>query len=262
MGGWALAALLAILGAVGSGELFRLARRGGVRPFEGAGYVASALLPVGVFAATADGLDLGYGYLFLAGAVYLAAVMTLAVWRRPPDGQPLAAVAVTVFGVIYTGGMPTFMILLRHPPGPLTAWGATSLVFLPLAVVWICDSMAMAGGSIIGGRKLAPVVSPNKTWAGFIVGSVSGAVVAPLYGAILLESFAISASVWQLVVFGVVVATVGQVGDLAESLFKREVGAKDSGTFFPGHGGVMDRLDSLYWALPTAVILLVSYGIV
>ncbi len=113
---------------------------------------------------------------------------------------------------------------------------------------------------MIGGPKLAAVVSPNKTWAGFISGSLSGAVVAPVFGRVFLERFGISPDLWQLVVFGIVVATVGQVGDLAESLFKREVGAKDSGTFFPGHGGVLDRLDSLYWAIPTAAILLILYG--
>jgi phosphatidate cytidylyltransferase len=260
VGGWALTGLLAVFAALGSAELYRLADRKGMRPIEDLGYVAAALLPVGVFAATSDGLDLGYRYLVFGGAVYVMAVMAFAVWRRAPDDGPISAVAITIFGVIYAGGMPAFLILLRHPPAPLSAWGATWLVFLPLTVVWICDSMAMASGSMIGGPKLAAVVSPNKTWAGFISGSLSGAVVAPVFGRVFLERFGISPDLWQLVVFGIVVATVGQVGDLAESLFKREVGAKDSGTFFPGHGGVLDRLDSLYWAIPTAAILLILYG--
>jgi phosphatidate cytidylyltransferase len=262
VGGWALTGLLAVLAALGSAELFRLADLGGIRPIEELGYVAAALVPVGVFAATSDGLDLGYGYLVFGAALYVMTTMALAVWRRGPDEGPLSSVAVTIFGVVYTGGMPAFLIILRHPAGPQTAWGATWLVFLPLAVVWICDSMAMAGGSTIGGPKLAPVVSPNKTWAGFITGSVSAGIVAPIYGMVFLERFAISLPAWQLVVFGVVVATVGQVGDLAESLFKRAVGTKDSGTAFPGHGGVLDRLDSLYWAIPVAAIFLILYGVI
>ncbi|MEJ2237267.1 MAG: phosphatidate cytidylyltransferase [Gemmatimonadales bacterium] len=262
VGGWALTGLLAVLAALGSAELYRLADLSGIRPVEEVGYVAAALLPVGVFAATSDGLYLGYRYLVLAAAVYVITVMAIAVWRRNPEDRPLSSVAVTILGVVYAGGMPAFLIILRHPPGPLTAWGATWLVFLPLAVVWICDSMAMAGGSAIGGPKLAAVVSPNKTWAGFITGSVAAGIVAPIYGVVLLERFDISLHAWQLVVFGVIVATVGQVGDLAESLFKREVGVKDSGTAFPGHGGVLDRLDSLYWAIPVAVILLILYDVI
>jgi phosphatidate cytidylyltransferase len=120
--------------------------------------------------------------------------------------------------------------------------------------------MAMTGGSIIGGPKLAPVVSPNKTWSGTISGSVVSVVLAPVYGKLLLEPVGIHIEIWQLALFGLVVSSVGQLGDLAESLFKREVGVKDSGTFFPGHGGVLDRLDSLYWAIPTAVILLTAFG--
>lgn len=262
VGGWALTGLLAVLAALGSAELFRLADHGGIRPIEELGYVPAALVPVGVFAATSDGLDLGYGYMVFGAALYLMTVMALAVWRRGPEDRPLSSVAVTIFGVVYTGGMPAFLVLLRHPSAPLASWAATWLVFLPLAVVWICDSMAMAGGSVIGGPKLAPVVSPNKTWAGFITGSVSAGIAAPIYGIVFLERFGISITMWQLVIFGVVVATVGQVGDLAESLFKREVGAKDSGTAFPGHGGVLDRLDSLYWAIPVAAILLTLYGVI
>ncbi len=67
-------------------------------------------------------------------------------------------------------------------------------------------------------------------------------------------------AVWQLAVFGLVISVVGQGGDVAESLIKRVVGVKDSGTFFPGHGGVLDRLDSLYWAIPTSVLILMLFG--
>ncbi len=120
----------------------------------------------------------------------------------------------------------------------------------------------MTFGSMIGGPKFAPVVSPNKTWSGTIAGSLSGAVVAPVYFLIFLDRFSFDLSIPQLIVFGFVVSSVGQIGDLAESLFKREVGTKDSGTFFPGHGGILDRFDSLYWAIPTAVILLRLYRVI
>jgi len=261
VGGWALSGALAVLAGVGAAELYRLAARSGLRPMKEIGVVGAALAPLVVFAAGMDWLGLGYRYLVFAGPILLLAVMAFAVVRRTPDDQPLAAVAVTVFGILYAGGLLAFLVLLRHPSQPMSAWGATWLVFLPLTVVWICDSAAMAVGSLIGGPKFAPVVSPNKTWSGAIAGTVAGGIVAPVYGFTLLNRFTDELGLVQLVVFGLVVSSVGQIGDLAESLFKREVGVKDSGEFFPGHGGVLDRLDSLYWAIPTALLLLRAYGI-
>ncbi len=105
------------------------------------------------------------------------------------------------------------------------------------------------------------MISPNKTWAGTITGSLAAVVVAPLYGAFLLAPRGVSLGPWQLVLLGLALSVAGQVGDLAESLIKREAGVKDSGTFFPGHGGVLDRLDSLSWTLPTAVALLALFGV-
>ncbi len=127
-------------------------------------------------------------------------------------------------------------------------------------MVWICDTLAMAGGSLVGGPKLAPVVSPNKTWSGAVSGLAGAILVALLFEAFVLRRVGVSvAPAWTLGL-GLAVGVLGQVGDLAESLFKRSVGVKDSGTFFPGHGGVLDRLDSLYWALPITAILLSLEG--
>jgi len=262
IGGWALSALLSVFAALGTAEVYKLAERAGVRPLKEPGYVGAALIPVTVFAATADGLGLGYRYLLFAIPVFMIAVMAHAVFSRTPDEKPLTSVSITVFAVLYTSGLLAFLILLRHPPAPLSAWGATWLVFLPLTVVWVCDSMAMTFGSMIGGPKFAPTVSPNKTWSGTIAGSLSGGIVAPVYFFIFLDRFSFDLSLPQLIVFGLVVSSVGQIGDLAESLFKREVGTKDSGTFFPGHGGILDRFDSLYWAIPMAALLLRVYGVI
>ncbi|UCG88614.1 MAG: CDP-archaeol synthase [Gemmatimonadota bacterium] len=261
VGGWALSVGLAVLAGVGAAELYRLAGRSGVHPMKELGCLGAALVPLLVFAAGMDGLGLGYRYLVFSGPLLLMLVMAFAVVRRTPADRPLAGVAVTAFGILYAGGLLAFLVLLRHPREPMSAWGATWLVFLPLTVIWVCDSVAMALGSAIGGPKFAPVVSPNKTWAGTISGTLAGGIVAPLYGFLLLDRVAVELDLAQLVVFGLVVSSVGQIGDLAESLFKREVGVKDSGGFFPGHGGVLDRLDSLYWAIPTATLLLRVYGV-
>ena len=188
--------------------------------------------------------------------------MVVAAVTRPLEEKPLASAAITVFGVLYSAFLLGLLLLVRHPSIPLTSMAATWLVFLPMAVVWVCDTMAMAGGHAIGGAKLSPVLSPNKTWAGALSGTIGGMAVAPAYGAFLLWPNGVSIPVWQLIIFGLVVSVVGQAGDIAESSFKREAGRKDSGTFFGGHGGVLDRLDSLYWAIPFSVILLTVFGVI
>ena len=104
------------------------------------------------------------------------------------------------------------------------------------------------------------MLSPNKTWAGAVWGAVGATAAAPLYGVWILGGVGVRIPLWELAVVGVGVGVLGQLGDLAESLFKREAGVKDSGGFFPGHGGVLDRLDSLYWAIPVTVLLLKAFG--
>lgn len=231
----------------------------GVTPLEIPGSVAAALFPIAMFAALPAGQGIGTSWLFLGGAVWLIAVMLVAL-ARGPEKRPLAAVGITVFGALYAGGLPAFLLWLRHNPAVPDAWAATWLVFLPLATTWICDTLAMAGGALIGGAKLAPVISPRKTWAGAVSGAAAAVVVAPLYGQLVLTRAGVQVPIGALVVIGLLIGILGQAGDLAESLFKREAGLKDSGGFFPGHGGVLDRLDSLYWALPLTVLVLQVWG--
>jgi phosphatidate cytidylyltransferase len=262
LGGWVLAGLLALFGVAGAAEFYRLGSRAGVRPLVHPGYLGAAALPLLAFALApgGPGLDARWALVAVVGWFIGTAALGLAT-RRPAD-QPLESVSLTVFAALYAGGLPAFLLTIRHGAAFSSPWAATWLVFLPLAVTWVSDSLAMGGGSLIGGRKLAPVVSPNKTWAGAISGTLGGAVLAPLYGMLVLQPLGIAVSWWLLVVFGLVISTVGQLGDLAESLFKRQVGVKDSGTFFPGHGGVLDRFDSLYWVVPTSAALFAAFGVI
>jgi len=263
IGGWALAGGLAVLAVAGTREVYHLARSGGMKPLSEIGLIGAAAVPFGVFltAPGAGGSVYDPAVLWLAASVWLMVVMLVASRTLASEDRPLASVSVTVFGVLYAGSLLALVVLLRHPPVPLTSWASTWLVFLPLVVVWVCDTLAMAGGSLIGGPKLSPILSPNKTWAGAVSGTVGGMVVAPIYGILLLWPNGVSFPIWMLALFGIVISVVGQAGDIAESQLKREVGSKDSGTFFGGHGGVLDRLDSLYWAIPTSVILLALFGV-
>ena len=259
LGGWPLVAAVVVLAVLGTHEVYRIAGATGIRALAPVGYLGAAAAPVALFALS-TGLVSAPIWLGYAAVAWLIAVLAAAVWRRGPDARPLPAVAVTVFGALYAGLLPAFLLVLRHAGGSTDRWAATWIVFLPLVVTWVCDSMAMAGGAAIGGPKFAPVVSPNKTWAGTISGSLSAVVAAPLFGTVFLQPTGVIIAWWRLAVLGLLLSVVGQVGDLAESLLKREAGVKDSGGIFPGHGGVLDRLDSLYWVLPTAAAILTAYG--
>ena len=118
---------------------------------------------------------------------------------------------------------------------------------------WVCDSCALFGGSRFGKHKLAPKVSPNKTWEGSLCGAAASVVV----GVILCLIPGYKGVAWWVVILAALVSSsLGQIGDLAESLFKRMIGVKDSSNLIPGHGGVLDRVDSLLFAIPTAYFFL------
>lgn len=151
-------------------------------------------------------------------------------------------------GVIYAGAMVLAVCVLRAS----LFYGLVATLWL-FAVVWTTDIMAYFGGRLIGGRKLWPRVSPGKTWSGFVVGVVSGAVVSCLVALWLTTPG--EASVLPLLGLGLAAAAISQGGDLFESFVKRRFGAKDSGHIIPGHGGVMDRLDAFVFAAVFAVIV-------
>jgi phosphatidate cytidylyltransferase len=134
-------------------------------------------------------------------------------------------------------------------------------VFFPLVVTWLCDSFAMWGGKAIGGAKLWPEVSPGKTRAGAIAGLLGGVVAALLYVPLALAPVGRAFPLLAAALMGLGIAVVAQLGDLAESLFKREAGVKDSSNLIPGHGGVLDRFDSLYFVLPTTALLYRAFGV-
>jgi phosphatidate cytidylyltransferase len=124
-------------------------------------------------------------------------------------------------------------------------WGGYTIISI-LAIIWICDSAAYYIGSAVGKHKLFPRVSPNKSWEGAVAGFVCAVI-----SAILLKIFFLNyLSMESAVVFGIIIGTIGQMGDLVESLFKRDAGVKDSSNIIPGHGGVLDRFDSLILTSP------------
>ncbi|QDZ07514.1 phosphatidate cytidylyltransferase [Sphingomonas panacisoli] len=149
------------------------------------------------------------------------------------------------WGVVYVAVPILSLLLIRQQKDiglVYTLW--------TLALVWACDIGAYFAGRLIGGPKLAPAVSPNKTWAGLIGGMVA----ASLFALAMHHFYGLG---WTAVVATPFLAMLAQCGDLFESWLKRRAGAKDSGTLFPGHGGVLDRLDGVVPVAPAAALLVV-----
>jgi len=261
LGGWPLAALLSLAGVLGVREVFDLAAKQGIDPLRRTGMAAALAFPVATYWAKGSEAHLAEPALYL-GALWLIAVVALTALRRGPGGRPLAVVAVTVFGALYAGALPGFAIVLRHPSGVGPAsWTGTALLFFPLALTWIGDTAAYAAGTAIGGPKLAPTLSPRKTWAGAIAGLVSSIVAGLAYAHWVLGPLGRPLDPGAAIVLGACISVAGQVGDVSESLFKREVGVKDSSALIPGHGGVLDRFDSLYFVLPVTAGLFRLFGV-
>lgn len=261
-GGLWLAGLLAVLGVLGTREIYDFARRQGIAPLDMLGYFGAAAIPFAAIWVTETDF-FWVGPVLALGALWLLAVMVAALFVRGPQQRPLSAIAVTVFGCLYASALLAFIVPIRHgvhsEAHPLAS---TALVVFPLAITWICDTCAMAVGTVVGGRKLAPVLSPHKTWSGAIGGVVGALLVALAFGPTVLDRLALHLPVTQLLTLGLLIAVAAQVGDVTESLLKREVGLKDSSALIPGHGGMLDRLDSLYFVVPVSASLYWLFGLV
>ncbi|MBQ9687123.1 MAG: phosphatidate cytidylyltransferase [Oscillospiraceae bacterium] len=136
-------------------------------------------------------------------------------------------------------------------------WWQTLL--MAAASTWVCDSFALFGGVRFGKHKLAPTVSPNKTWEGTVSGALSSIVTGVLCW--LIYRFTSPIPLWLCVVTALLASSMGQIGDLAESLLKRMIGVKDFSNLIPGHGGVFDRADSLLFSIPTAYLCFILAGV-
>ena len=260
-GGAALAALLAIVSALGAWEFYRLARASGHSPLSDVGCALAGLFPLAVHARYLGFVLPKFSYFAAVLLVILAAI----IWARGVAGKPVGAAATTVLGVLYTGGLLSFAYSIRYHDYaaggvrlgsiPIAAGGV--LLGLPLVLTWATDIGAMLFGRMIGGRKLIPAVSPGKTISGAIGGVLLAVVIAWLYVHFVLRPSAqLGMTTRGIVGFAILISVAGQIGDIFESLLKREAGVKDSSALLPGHGGVLDRVDSLLFVLPVAHLML------
>ena len=259
VGRWALGPVLAVFCAVAALEVYRLAEVQDVRALRWPGAVAAAAVPM--LAAALPGVEAAGPALFTFVMAFLLVISALAVWRRGVDGRPLLTVAVTAVGALIPAGAMSFIVFVRHlpvePAGPVSgAWPTmvgVALVAYPLMVTWLTDSGAFFGGRRWGRRKLAPALSPGKTLEGAVAGLVGGTLGGWIMGYLVFGLWlGVPITVAAAAGGGLVISVISQVGDLAESAWKREAGVKDSGTVFPGHGGVLDRMDALLFTIPAS----------
>lgn len=247
-----LATLLGVVSAISAWELYRIARAGGLTPLVVVGIVISALFPLAVHAQYLRVVHVP----LVAAALVMLLVVALAIWMRGVDGKPLGAAAVTLFGAAYTGGTLSFVYALRYFGYAVGDAAGFTVAMLPIVLTWSSDIGAYFTGRTFKGPKLIPSVSPAKTVSGALGGVTLTVVMCVLLVRYALIPYAqLAFSTWGLVAFGVGISVAAQLGDLAESLLKREAGVKDSGTLLPGHGGALDRFDSLFFVLPVAYSL-------
>jgi phosphatidate cytidylyltransferase len=173
------------------------------------------------------------------------AIALLSIARGKPEEDVLRAVSVALLPVIYLGATLGVSILVR------TMWGA-SAVLLPILVVGASDTAQYYGGRSLGRRPLSPSISPKKTVEGAITGMIAATAAAPIVGLWVFPS----RSTAMLAVLGFLLGAIGLCGDLFESLLKRSTGVKDSSGLIPGHGGMLDRVDSLLFAGPVYYLFL------
>ncbi|MGD8497164.1 MAG: phosphatidate cytidylyltransferase [Gemmatimonadales bacterium] len=242
-GGVVMAIGLGLLAAIGVGEIGRMLSARG-RPFlPGIAPVAAAALPAVAWTAGAGG-----GVLALAATLLAMSVVSTA--RIPPEVGPFRATAASFTAVAYVGGLLAFALLLRERLVEDRTLGF-ALFLVPVAVTWLSDTAAYFAGRAFGRRPLAPIVSPNKTIEGGIAGLLAGPVTALLIAHLAVPELAAIGSA-AVAATGTMISAAAIFGDLAESALKRECGAKDSSRLLPGHGGLLDRMDSLLWAFPVA----------
>jgi phosphatidate cytidylyltransferase len=177
-----------------------------------------------------------YGFYF---AVFLLLTHFALLLRKRDLAGILPEAACTLTGAFYAYAPWSFAVSLRQ--------ASPHLLFFSLAMNWVGDSAAFYAGRSFGKHKLAPAISPGKSWEG----AVASAVAAVLFGLVYLGKVLPGLSLWTITALALLGNIAGQIGDLAESSMKRGAGLKDSGKLLPGHGGVLDRLDSSMFALPT-----------
>ena len=247
-GGLGFALFIFLVMIIGLDEFYRMNTNERLSPVKLTGYIFTVLMSAYYFWLPAITLLQGLSFL----ACFIIITLFIEMGRDIPN--PTRNMGITVLGIMYVPVLLGSVIALRNLDTIYSTYFTVSMV----VAIWICDSVAYIFGMKWGQKKIFPRVSPNKSWVGSIAGLVSTFIVFyVLRGQGILPDL----TILDVAVFSIITGFFGQVGDFAESLLKRDVGVKDSGKLLLGHGGVLDRFDSITFASPLtfAYITLIYY---
>jgi phosphatidate cytidylyltransferase len=237
-GGWWLYALLAVVATLAMHEFWLLAKP--LSALSPAGYVG------GLLALT--GAQLGGPSWMIGGALTTFPLAFALKGVSASKQAPTTSISATVLGGVWIGCGLGFVLLLRED----VHHGRLALLAVLLAV-WAGDTLAYVGGRLLGRHRMAPTMSPGKTWEGFVFGTAATIFVA--FVALYKQHYL---SIADSVILGAIVAIAAPMGDLFESMLKRDAGVKDTGRLLGGHGGMLDRLDAILFAAPAAYFVIAA----
>ena len=247
-GGLGFALFIFLVMIIGLDEFYRMNTNERQSPVKLTGYIFTVLMSAYYFWLPAITLLQGLSFL----ACFIIITLFIEMGRDIPN--PTRNMGITVLGIMYVPVLLGSVIALRNLDTIYSTYFTVSMV----VAIWICDSAAFIFGMKWGQKKIFPRISPNKSWVGSIAGLISTFIV---FYVLRIQGILPDLTLLDVAVFSIITGFFGQVGDFAESLLKRDVGVKDSGKLLLGHGGVLDRFDSIIFASPLtyAYLTLVYY---
>ena len=253
---WVLIGLFMLISLIGEYEMIHAMESKGSKLIQSVPFIfAAASLPLLFF--------LGPALLFVFFVICVIALFVIAMFSPKYDFESLLK---SVFALVYPQAFVVFAYLIIIQFMNLNFFGNNPVILMMAIVPTVfCDIFAYSFGRAFGKRKLAPEISPKKTVAGSVAGLAGGLIAALLIWLFMASGLIINALSWEMdavnfLILGVVVAAVSQIGDLGASFIKRYFSIKDYGKILPGHGGILDRVDSILFALPIVYIYFIVYN--
>lgn len=247
LGGWYFFAVILLVSVLAQWEFYQMQKNKNIYPQNISGILAGIIL---LFTVQTNQWLSGSLLLIICLMLILASEML----RRQKNVS--SNIGVTLLGVLYIPLLlGSFLYLRTYVDGlyPNVEHSGFIFILVVFASIWICDTFAYAFGRMLGKNKLYEKVSPNKS----IEGAVAGVIGSILTFVVVKYFNILPISVSEVFIFGITLGVVGQIGDLVESWFKRDAGVKDSSALLPGHGGMLDRFDSLIFVSPAMLVLMV-----
>jgi len=245
-GGWFFVALVLLINLVSQHEFYKLTHQKQMRPLQWLGLLGTIVVTVSFYKS-------GIEKLWLILMIFFYFTLMIELFRN--NGSATLNIAATTWGFFYPAVFFSFNILIRELPRTLYiddyAAGARWLLLM-LITIWICDTAAYFIGSAFGRHKLYQRVSPNKTIEGAVAGFIFAIITAYIFHLTVIRFLSLA----NCLIIGAIVGVTSQLGDLVESLFKRDAGVKDTSSILPGHGGFLDRFDAPLFVAPVIYLYL------